>query len=117
MNIQLNHVFHSLADDTRRDILQRLTNKELSVSEIAKPYNMSLPAVSKHLSVLETANLITRRRDGKKFLIHSNPNELKKIHDWILHFEKFWNESFEKMDDYLTKIQKGDMQIGKDAHE
>lgn len=116
MNIQLNHIFHSLADDTRRDILKRLSRTELSVSEIADSYDMSLPAVSKHLSVLENANLISRRRNGKKFMIHTNSQELKQIDDWISYFRNFWTESFEKMDGYLTELQKGDTQIGKDAH-
>lgn len=106
MNVQLDQIFNSLADSTRRDILKRLVREELSVSEVAKPYSMSLAAVSKHLKVLEKANLLGRRRDGKKYILHADIEPLKKIDNWIDFYRKYWEEAFDKLDDYLTELQK-----------
>ncbi len=106
MNIQLDLIFNSLADGTRRDILKRLVRQELSVSEVAEPYDMSLAAVSKHLKVLERANLLGRRRDGKRYILRADTEPLKKIDTWIDFYRKYWEESFNKLDDYLMELQK-----------
>jgi DNA-binding transcriptional ArsR family regulator len=108
MNLQLDAIFHSLADSTRRDILLQLSLKEQSVSEISLHYNMSMAAVSKHVNVLEQASLISRRRDGKKFMLQSNPVTLRKVDEWMEFYRKFWMKSFEKLDSYLTTLQKGE---------
>jgi len=115
MSQALDTIFHSLAHTTRRDILHRLCEKELSVTEIATKYDMSMAAVSKHLGVLEQADLISRRRDGKRFLLHSNPETLQTVDEWISFYRKFWTESFEKLDSYLTTLQKGDNEHGTDT--
>lgn len=110
MNVQLDSIFHSLADSTRRDIMKRLVGKELSVSEIAKAYSakMSLAAVSKHLKVLEKANLLGRKRQGKYHILQANVTPLKEVDQWIEFYRKYWEEAFDKMDDYLTELQQGD---------
>ena len=108
MNIQLDQIFSSLADGTRRDILKRLVRKELSVSEVAEPYDMSLAAVSKHLKVLERAHLLGRRRDGKRYILSADIKPLKQIDNWIEFYREFWEESFNKLDDYLTELQRVD---------
>ncbi|MHA2171503.1 MAG: ArsR/SmtB family transcription factor [Candidatus Kariarchaeaceae archaeon] len=108
MSIQLDLIFNSLADGTRRDILKRLVRQELSVTEVAEPYDMSLAAVSKHLKVLERANLLGRRRDGKRYILRANIEPLKKVDNWIDFYRKHWEEAFDKLDDYLADLQKGD---------
>ena len=112
MSVALDTIFHSLANSTRRDILHRLCNAELSVSEVAEEYDMSMAAVSKHLNVLEQADLITRRRDGKRFLLHSNPTTLQTVDEWISFYRKFWTQSFVKLDQYLTTLQQGEHEDG-----
>ena len=108
MNVQLDQIFHSLADPTRRDILQRLTGGELSVTEIAQSYNMTLAAVSKHLKVLERAQLVTRRRDGKRYLLLADTKPLKDVDSWIDFFRKYWEDRFEQLDDYLTDLKRNE---------
>jgi DNA-binding transcriptional ArsR family regulator len=108
MNPQLDQIFNSLADSTRRDILKRLVRQELSVSEVAEPYDMSLAAVSKHLKVLEKANLLGRRRDGKKFILRADIEPLKKVDNWIDFYRKYWEGAIDRLDDYLTELQRGD---------
>ena len=104
--MQLDLIFNSLADSTRRDILKRLVRKELSVSQVAEPYDMSLAAVSKHLKVLERASLLGRRRDGKRYILSADIEPLKKVDNWIDFYREFWEESFNKMDDYLIELQR-----------
>lgn len=108
MNVQLDNIFSSLADPTRRDIMKRLVSYELSVSEIAKAYNMSLAAVSKHIKVLEKANLLLRRRQGKLHILQANVTPLKEVDQWIDFYRKYWEEAFDEMDDYLAELQQGD---------
>lgn len=105
MNAPLDQIFHSLADSTRRDILKRIAQEEMSVGEIAEPYDMSMAAVSKHLKVLEKAQLIRRRRDGKHFVQTVNLEPLKEVDEWIAFYRKFWQDAFDRMDDYLTNLQ------------
>jgi DNA-binding transcriptional ArsR family regulator len=87
----LNLVFRALADPTRRGILRDLARRERSVTELAKPFRMSLVAVSKHLKVLERARLIHRRRDGRFQYLRLNPEALQSADQWLRHYEQFWS--------------------------
>lgn len=100
--------FAALADPTRRAILARLTQGEASVNELAEPFDMSLPAVSKHLKVLEKAGLISRGREAQWRPARLEPMALKGVADWLEHYRRFWDASFDRLDAYLKKIQKGD---------
>jgi DNA-binding transcriptional ArsR family regulator len=103
---QLSNTFAALADPTRRAILARLAAGEAAVTELAEPFDMSLPAVSKHLKVLERAGLIARSRDAQWRPCHLEPAPLKEAADWIAHYKKFWEESFDRLDDYLRELKK-----------
>jgi DNA-binding transcriptional ArsR family regulator len=102
----LSLTFFALADPTRRAILDRLMKGEVSVTELAKPFDMSLPAVSKHLKVLERAGLISRGRDAQWRPCQLNAGPLKDVADWVDHYRKFWKESFDRLDEYLQQLQK-----------
>ncbi len=103
-SIGLTAIFSALADPSRRAILERLSiEKEATVSELAEPLDMSLPAVSKHLKVLERAGLLNRRRDGKSFYLKLNPRPLKEAGEWISYYEQFWSESLDRLEDFLLK--------------
>jgi len=101
----LSRVFGALADPTRRAILDRLSKGEAGVQEIAKPFNMSLPAISKHLKVLEKANLIRRGKDAQWRPCTLEAAPLKQASDWIGDYRQFWEESFERLDEYLKEMQ------------
>ena|ERR1043166_3080079 len=103
---QLSNTFAALADPTRRAILARLAAGEAAVTELAEPFDMSLPAISKHLKVLERAGLIARSRDAQWRPCHLEPAPLKDAADWISHYKKFWEESFDRLDDYLRELKK-----------
>jgi len=103
---QLDSVFAALADPTRRAILSRLARGEKSVSELAEPFDMSMPAISKHLKVLERAGLIERGREAQWRPCRLNAKPLKKAAGWIEHYRKFWEESFDRLDEYLKALQK-----------
>lgn len=100
--------FAALADPTRRAILARLIEGEASVNDLAQPFDMSLPAVSKHLKVLEKAGLISRSRDAQWRPARLEPMALKSVFDWLEHYRRFWDKSFDRLDAYLKQIQKGD---------
>ena len=102
---RLSTTFAALADPTRRAILARLTLGETSVSELAEPFDMSLPAISKHLKVLERAGLIARRREAqwRPCRLHAMP--LKDIDAWLERYRLFWEQSFDRLDQYLVKLQ------------
>ena len=102
---RLSTTFSALADPTRRAILLRLASGEASVSELAEPFQMSLPAVSKHLKVLERAGLITRGRWAQWRPCRLEAGPLKDAADWLEHYRRFWEESFERLDDYLRALQ------------
>lgn len=102
---RLDTTFAALADPTRRAILARLVSGEASVTELAEPFEMSLPAVSKHLKVLERAGLITRGREAQWRPCRLQAEPLKDAAGWIAHYRRFWEESFERLDDYLKEIQ------------
>jgi DNA-binding transcriptional ArsR family regulator len=104
----LDATFAALADPTRRAILARLAAGETSVMELAKPFAMSLPAVSKHLKVLERAGLIARSREAQWRPCRIEPRALKAVDDWLEHYRRFYDESFDRLDEYLTKLQAKD---------
>jgi len=101
----LNATFSALADPTRRAILARLALGETSVMELAKPFAMSLPAVSKHLKVLERAGLIARSREAQWRPCRIEPRALKAVDDWLDHYRRFYDESFDRLDSYLKTLQ------------
>ena len=101
----LSRVFGALADPTRRAILARLANGEAGVQEIAKPFDMTLPAISKHLKVLEKARLIRRGKDAQWRPCMLEAATLKEASDWIGDYRRFWEESFERLDEYLKELQ------------
>src|SRR5277367_992205 len=107
----LNATFSALADPTRRAILARLALGETSVTELAKPFAMSLPAVSKHLKVLERAGLITRGREAQWRPCRIEPKALKDIDDWLGNYRRFFEESLDRLEDYLKKLQAEESQI------
>ncbi len=98
--------FAALADPTRRAILARLAAGQVSVTELAAPFEMTLPAVSKHLKVLERAGLIARGREAQWRPCRLDAGPLKDIADWVEHYRRHWEESFERLDDYLRKLQR-----------
>jgi DNA-binding transcriptional ArsR family regulator len=102
---RLSAAFHALSDPTRRAILARLANGETSVGELAAPFKMSLPAISKHLKVLERAGLIARGREAQWRPCRIEPAGLKPVDDWLDSYRRFFEESFDRLDDYLAKVQ------------
>lgn len=100
--------FAALADPTRRAILARLCEGEASVNDLAEPFDMSLPAVSKHLKVLEKAGLISRSREAQWRPARLEPMGMKGVADWLEHYRRYWDASFDRLDAYLRKIRKGD---------
>lgn len=103
--MNLDTAFSALADPTRRAILARLALGETNVTELAKPFAMSLPAVSKHLKVLERAGLISRGREAQWRPCRIEPRALKNIDDWLSHYRRFYDESFDRLDAYLKTLQ------------
>jgi DNA-binding transcriptional ArsR family regulator len=102
---QLSMTFAALADPTRRAILSRLALGETSVMELAEPFDMSLPAISKHLKVLEHAGLISRGREAQWRPCRIAPVSLKAVDGWLGGFRRFWDENFDRLDDYLEELQ------------
>ena len=107
---QLDATFAALADPTRRAILARLAIGETSVNQLAEPFEMSLPAVSKHLKVLENAGLISRGREAQWRPCKLEAAPLREAFGWIEHYKKFWEQSFDRLDEYLRKLQAGKSQ-------
>lgn len=102
----LDATFSALADPTRRAILARLSDGEISVGELAAPFEMSAPAISRHLKVLEKAKLIERKTDAQWRRIKLNPEGLKTAADWISHYRKFWESQFDALANYLEDVKK-----------
>ena len=102
---RLSTTFAALADPTRRAILARLSLGETSVTELAEPFRMSLPAVSKHLKVLERAGLIARSREAQWRPCRLDPEGLKSVDGWLEHYRRFFDESLDRLDDYLRELQ------------
>jgi len=101
----LSATFAALADPTRRAILARLSSGERSVTELARPFHMSLPAVSKHLRVLERARLITRSRNAQWRPCRLKAKPMKEAVDWLEHYRHFWEESLDRLENYLDELQ------------
>ena len=102
----LSATFSALADPTRRAILARLASGETSVTTLAEPFEMSMPAISKHLKVLECAGLIARGREAQWRPCRLDPAPLKQASDWIENYRRFWEESFDRLDAYLAELKK-----------
>ena len=100
--------FAALADPTRRAILARLTEGEATVNELAKPFEISLPAVSRHLKVLERAGLISRSREAQWRPCKLEAHNLRAVDDWLSFYRHFWDESFERMAAYINELRQGD---------
>jgi DNA-binding transcriptional ArsR family regulator len=103
----------AIADPTRRAILARLTSGERSVTELAEPFDMSLPAVSKHLKVLERAGLIARDRDAQWRPARLKADRLKEVAEWVERYRRFWEESFDRLDAYLDVLQRKEKRHGR----
>ncbi len=114
--MSLDHSFAALADPTRRAILARLALGETSVTDLAKPFAMSFPAVSKHLKVLERAGLISRGREAQWRPCRIEPRALKDIDDWLEHYRRFYDESFDRLDSYLKTLQAKDRKAKDKKH-
>ena len=104
----LSTTFGALADPTRRAILARLTKGDASVTELAKPFDMTLPAVSKHLKVLERAGLIARSRDAQWRPCRLKAQRLEEAADWVGRYREFWEQSFDRLEDHLRELQRKD---------
>jgi DNA-binding transcriptional ArsR family regulator len=104
----LSITFGALADPTRRAILARLTKGEASVTELAKPFDMTLPAISKHLKVLERAGLVARSRDAQWRPCRLKAQRLEEAADWVERYREFWEQSFDRLDEHLRELQKRD---------
>jgi DNA-binding transcriptional ArsR family regulator len=105
--MNLDTTFSALADSTRRAILARLARGETTVQNLAQPFAMSLPAISRHLKVLERAGLISRSREAQWRPCRIEPHSLKAVDDWLDHYRRFYDESFERLDGYLKTLQAG----------
>jgi len=107
---RLSATFAALADPTRRAILARLQDGEASVLELAAPFDMSLPAISKHLRVLERAGLIARSRDAQRRPCRIAAEPLREAAEWITGYRRFWDESFDRIDEYLQEMKQRETQ-------
>jgi DNA-binding transcriptional ArsR family regulator len=110
----LNRTFAALADPTRRRILEHLAHGDRCVTDLARPYAMSLPAVSKHLRVLEIAGLVRRRRSGRVHSLKLQAAPMRQAQAWIEEYRRFWEASFDRLDEYLKELQAKEK---KDEHE
>ena len=110
-NAKLDAVFSALADPTRRAILVRLSEGAVSVGDLAAPFEMSQPAISKHLKVLERAGLVTREVDQQRRPARLNAEHMAPAVDWLDHFRAFWEGSFEQLDEVLAAMKKGEPDI------
>jgi DNA-binding transcriptional ArsR family regulator len=108
MTDRLSETFGALADPTRRAILARLVGGEASVTELASPFAMSMPAISKHLKVLERAGLIARGREAQWRPCRLQAGPLQDVAGWVEHYRQFWEQSFDRLDDYLRELKQKD---------
>jgi DNA-binding transcriptional ArsR family regulator len=110
---QLSNTFAALADPTRRAILARLASGECSVTELAAPFEMSMPAVSKHLRVLERAGLIARRREAQWRPCRLKPGPLKEVADWAERYRAIWEQRFDRLETYLHDLKTKEAKTGR----
>jgi DNA-binding transcriptional ArsR family regulator len=108
---RLDRTFAALADPTRRTILANLAEGERCVTDLAKPHRMSLPAISKHLRVLEKAGLVRRQRRGRVHQLALEAQPMAEAQQWIAEYRRFWEASLDRLDDYLKKLQSEDLKI------
>ena len=108
MTDQLSLTLSALADPTRRGILAQLSEGEATVSELAEPYDMSLAAVSKHLKVLEKAGLISRGKEAQWRPCRLEAEPLRELAGWVENYRRFWDQSLDRLEDYLEALQRGD---------
>lgn len=108
----LSPIFAALADPTRRAILARLSSGEASVTELAEPFDLSLPAISKHLKVLERSGLISRGRDAQWRPCRLEARPLREVADWVENYRQFWNEGLDRLDEHLKNIQSKEKRRG-----
>ncbi|PYU74103.1 MAG: transcriptional regulator [Acidobacteria bacterium] len=113
---RLSTTFAALADPTRRAILTRLMSGEASVTQLAEPFEISMPAISKHLKVLERAGLIARGHEAQWRPCRLEAGPLKDVADWAEHYRKFWPESLDRLDDYLRDVQNKEKKYGYRKH-
>ncbi|HEY1759568.1 MAG TPA: metalloregulator ArsR/SmtB family transcription factor [Bryobacteraceae bacterium] len=113
---QLSVTFGALADPTRRAILARLASGEASVTQLAEPFEMSMPAISKHLKVLERAGLIARGREAQWRPCRLEAAPLKDAADWVEEYRRFWEQSFDRLDDYLKELKDSDLKKKEKKH-
>ncbi len=111
----LSTTFSALADPTRRAILARLAEGEAMVGELAAPFDMSAPAISKHLKVLENANLIARRKDAQRRPCRLQPGALEAVAAWIARYRQFWEGQFDALEDYLATMDAEEESHDRDA--
>ena len=109
----LSTTFAALADPTRRAILARLISGEASVTELAEPFEMSMPAISKHLKVRERAGLIARGREAQWRPCRLEASPLKDVSDWVEHYRRFWEQSFDRLEDYLRALKTKEKKHGR----
>jgi DNA-binding transcriptional ArsR family regulator len=112
----LDRTFAALADPTRRRILAHLAHGDHCVTDLARPYSMSLPAVSKHLRVLERAGLVRRRRNGRVHRLKLEARPMRQAQQWIEEYRRFWEESFDRLDEYLKELQAKETKEKKHEH-
>lgn len=108
MTDRLSLTLSALADPTRRGILARLSRGEASVGELAEPYDMSMAAVSKHIKVLEKAGLITRGKEAQWRPCRLDAAPMQEVADWVGSYRRFWDQSLDRLEDYLAELQNGD---------
>jgi DNA-binding transcriptional ArsR family regulator len=109
----LSTTFAALADPTRRAILARLVLGDAPVTELAKPFEMSMPAISKHLKVLERAGLIARTREAQWRPCRLEAARLKEVADWVEHYRRFWEQSLDRLDEYLRELKSKEKKHGR----
>lgn len=100
---QVDNIFKALSDPTRRDILQRLSQSQLTILEIAAAYDMSLPAISKHVTVLKKAKLVKKTKSGREHTIYIQPQTLKTVADYVAFYKKFWTSKLDQLEIYLAQ--------------
>jgi len=110
---RLDTTFAALADPTRRAILARLASGEALVTELAEPFKISLPGISKHLKVLQRAGLIARGRVAQRRPCRLRPGPLKEAADWVEHYRRFWEQSLDRLDEYLHELQQQEQRHGR----
>ena len=113
-SVQLDTMFAALADPTRRAILARLASGDASVMELAKPFDMSQPSISKHLKVLERAGLISRGRDAQRRPCRLEAAPLAELDRWLERYRRHWDESFQRLDDVLRDLKTKEKKHGRD---